>query len=355
MMINRKTILPLLLAYAIGFVCLFFATELKSQQLGQETLLGNEDILSAEMAALIKKVSQKRAGNGMVKRFNQAKSLGCFNGEFTVLDGLPDKLKKGLFAQPQRYPAFMRFANASTTDDGDKDLRGFSVRVIDVTGDTLWGEQGKQDFVLNSYPVLFASSPEEFMAFIQAQYDDSIFSFFLNPFDSHLRALFILLKARDRHTSPFDIRYWSTTAFKHGSDNLAVKYSVKPCSTYRSEEPESYSQNYLRSAMQEHLQNSPVCFDFMVQSQTDPVDMPIEDPSREWDEEESPFIAVARIKIEDQEFLGKDALDACEVASFNPWQALPEHQPLGRMNYVRRQIYAELASYRSFMNNKQID
>lgn len=350
-MINRKTILPLLLAYAIGFACLFFATELKSQQLGQESFLGNEDELASEMAALIKKVSQKRAGNGIVKRFNQAKSLGCFSGHFTVLPDLPQNLQTGVFAEPQRFPAFMRFANASTTDDGDKDLRGLSIRVSDVRGDTVWGDPGIQDFVLNSYPVLFASSPEEFMQFIQAQYDDSMIGFFLNPFDSHLRALFILLKARDKPNSPFDIRYWSTTAFRHGSDTPAVKYSVKPCSSYQSEEPERYSHNYLRAAMQKHLQNAPVCFDFMVQAQVDPIEMPIEDPSQEWDEDLSPFIPVARIEFSDQEFIGKEALDACELVTFNPWQALPEHKPLGRMNYVRRQIYAELAGFRRYMNS----
>lgn len=350
MLFNRRTIIPLLIAYCIGFACLFFATKIHSNTLGEQTLLGNEDALASEMSSLIKQVTRTRAEKGPIKRFNQAKSLGCFSGNFTVMDDMPEQFKQGLFSEPRTFPAFMRFANASTVDDADKDLRGLSIRVSEINAQTIWGEPGTQDFVLNSHPVLFASSPEEFLDFIRAQRDDSILSFFLNPFDSHLKALFILLKARDNHTSPFDIRYWSTTPFRHGKAGTAVKYSVKPCSEYQSGEPEQYSQNYLRAAMQNHLQQHSVCFDFMVQSQTDAQSMPIEDPSVEWDEQESPFVTVARIEFSDQAFLSKEALQQCEVVSFNPWQALESHKPLGRMNYVRRQIYAELSNFRHMMN-----
>lgn len=331
--------------------CLTASLCVGGQQLGEEKLNGNEDKLAQKMAELIKQVSLKRAGDGKVKRFNQAKSLGCFNGKFTVNDALPDDLKVGLFARPASYKASFRFANASTLDDSEKDLRGLSIRVQNVPGDTLWGEQGLQDFVLNSYPVLFAGNPEDFMGFIRAQYEDSILSYFLNPFDSHLKALFILLKARDKPNSPFDIRFWSTTAFQLGSNDFAVKYSVSPCSSYQSPEPAEYTRNYLRAAMHEHLQHEPVCLDFMLQRQVDAESMPVEDTSQEWSEDESPFIAVARIQIQQQEFMTADALEKCETVTFNPWQSLEAHRPLGRMNYVRRLIYEELAAFRQKMNH----
>ena len=337
-----------LVVLAIVFV--IFAPSVESQQPGQQSSDTELDALAAEMAVLIRKVSESRHQTGKVKRFNQAKSLGCFDAEFSVNDDVPNNLKHGVFAAPGDYRASVRFANASTVDDGDKDLRGLSIRVFGVPGDVVWGMPGQQDFVFNSHPVLFASTPEEFRDFIQAQLDDSIFWYFLNPFDSHLGALMILLDARDRPNSPFDIRYWSTTPSRLGRGDKVVKYSVRSCSDYQSPEPDDYSQNYMRAAMHTHLQQTDACFDFMLQLQTNEQDMPIDDSSALWDEEQSPFIPVAQLTIKKQEFLSKHALEQCETVEFNPWQSLVEHEPLGRMNYVRRQIYAELAAFRRQIN-----
>ena len=347
-MTQHKKILWLVLIVAV--LAYLFAPKLQGQQLGQEQFQGNEDALASEMAEWIRKVKEQRHPEGTMKRFNQAKSLGCFNAKFTVLNDIPARFKHGVFANASSYQALVRFANASTFDDGEKDLRGMSIRVFDVSGQVLWGQPGLQDFVLNSYPALFAASPEAFLKFIQAQYHDSVLWYFLNPMDSHLGALMILLKARDRPHSPFDIRYWSTTPFRLGSPEQAVKYSVAPCSQHRSDEPDNHGQNYLRAAMHGHLEQAEVCFDFMVQPQTDPDTMPIEDPSVVWDEEDSPFVPVAQLTFGRQEFLSKQALAQCETAEFNPWQAIEAHKPLGRMNYVRRQIYAELAAYRRAQN-----
>lgn len=318
-----------------------------AQQLGQQSLQGNEDELANKMVELIKEFSLQRYPQGNVKRLNQIKSQGCFNGRFRVLENIPSQFKHGVFASPGKYPMYARFANASTEDDTEKDLRGLSIRVSGLTGTPIWGESGSQDFLMNSYPVLFADSPEMFYDFIKAQKNDAILGFFLNPFDSHLGALAILLQARDRPNSLFDIRYWSTTAFRLGSQDQAVKYSVKPCSKYVSDEPVEYTQNYLQQAMVDHLDNDTMCMEFMLQIQTNPQDMPIENPTVEWSEGVSPFVTVAQIQIEKQQFLSEQAMQQCEAFSFNPWQSLAEHKPLGRINYVRRLVYEKMAAFRA--------
>lgn len=325
---------------------LLVAWRVSAQELGKEYLQGNEQQLALQMVELIKKVTAEKAAGGEIKRLNQIKSQGCFNGQFEVLGNIPGTFKHGLFAKPATYPAYARFANASTLDDAEKDLRGLSFSVLGVQGQTIGAEQGRQDFLMNSYPVLFAQSPEVFYQFIEAQYTDSVISFFLNPFDSHLSAMAILLQARDRPTSVFDIQYWSTTAFRLGNKNQAIKYSAKPCSLYQSKVPQEYTNGYLQQAMQQHLQVAPVCFDFMLQLQTDAQSMPVEDPTIEWDEDESAFVKVAQLRFEEQDFLADSAMKQCEQASFNPWQSLPEHQPLGRINAVRKWIYPHMAAFR---------
>ena len=310
------------------------------------------DQLSNGMIVLIRQIQENRSPDGQVKRFNQGKSLGCFDAKFDVQPGLPPELAKGLFKAPGSYSAKVRFASASTFDDRDKDLRGMSVKVFNVKDESLLGVDGEQDFLLNSYPALFVDTPETFYKFIEATYNDERWKFFANPLDSHLKSLWIVFKARANHSSPFDIRYWSTTPYALGEENV-VKYSVKPCSTVSSELPDSLTENYLSDAMEKHLSQAEACFDFMVQLRTDDEDMPIEDASVIWDEEESPFQKVARITIQDQDFLGSKAMASCEKMTFNPWQSLPEHKPLGRMNLVRKKVYTVISRFRNGENEKR--
>lgn len=310
------------------------------------------DQLANGMIQLIKEIQNNRDPGGKVTRFNQGKSLGCLDAEFEVEDNLPPDLAIGLFRKPGRYESQVRFASASTFDDSEKDLRGMSIKIFGVGGESLTGINGEQHFLLNSYPALFVDTPETFYKFIQATYKDERWKFFVNPLDSHFKSLWIIYKARANHTSPFDIRYWSTTPFALGDGNT-VKYSVKSCSSVTSELPDSLTENYLRDAMEQHLSRAVVCFDFMVQLQTNDKDMPIEDASVIWDEEDSAFRKVARIKIEPQDFRGSKALAACEKTDFSPWQSLPEHKPLGRMNQVRKKVYSVISRFRHGENRKR--
>ena len=305
-----------------------------------------------EMITAIKAISLDRYPAKLMKRFNQAKSLACLDADFQVPDNLPESLRQGLFAQPGHYPAKLRFANASKEDDRDKDFRGLSIKVFGMGDDVLWGEPGVQDFVLNSYPALFAGTPEEFLAFIEATQNDALWRFFIKP--SHWDSLWIVFQGREQISSPFDIAYWSTTPYRFGVDSKnAVKYSAQPCSTVQSQIPDQPGADYLSQNMAKHLAQAPACFDFMVQFQQDPDVMPIEDASVIWDEAAAPLQAVARITVPLQDF-GNDQKSAeCESLSFNPWQSLAAHQPLGGINRVRQTVYAELSAFRREQNGNR--
>ncbi|MDX2506776.1 MAG: catalase [Gammaproteobacteria bacterium] len=306
------------------------------------------DQLVAEMSQRVEAITLAESENNIIPRFNQPKTVACVNAQFRVHDDIPGELKHGIFAQAQSYAAMLRFANATSRDDSQKDIRGLSIRVSNVQGPVIWGEPGFQDFVLNSYPALFVATPEEFLSFIRARQEDKKLSFFLNPFDSHLKSLWIVIKARKKHFSPLDIRYWSTVPFRLGeTGDQAVKYSLLPCSDYTTTKVVNAGENQLRGAIKSHLQHGSACFHFALQKQTDPKSMPIEDASVIWDEEVSPFQTVATITIEDQNFDNPQALENCERSSFNPWQSLTAHKPLGRMNEVRRQVYSNAAKLRN--------
>ena len=73
--------------------------------------------------------------------------------------------------------------------------------------------------------------------------------------------------------------------------------------------------------------------------------MPIEDASVEWREHDSPFKAVAEIRIPVQTLDGPTTA-SCEPLSCNPWHALVDHRPLGDFNRARRNIYDAMAAFR---------
>ena len=304
--------------------------------------------LIEQMGKSIEVIGTDETKNGTIPRFNQPKTIACVTAEFKVHDEISQELKQGIFAHPGSYPAMMRFANASNQDDSKKDIRGLSIRLSDVKGKVLWGEEGYQDFIFNSYPALFVATPEDFLTFIKARQNDKKLGFFLNPFDSHLKSLWIVYKAREKHLSPLDIRFWSTVPFRLGEiGDVAVKYSMIPCSKYKTTEVVSPGENQLRAALKAHLKKEDACFLFAVQVQTDPKSMPIEDASVIWDEELSPFIPLATITIKDQDFDTLKSLQNCEKSSFNPWQSLAAHEPLGRMNEVRRSVYDNAEKFRN--------
>lgn len=318
------------------------------------------DKLVAEMSQRVVATTEMERRENLIPRYNQPKTIACLTGDFTVASDIPDALQHGLFASPDTYPVTARFANATKFDDSEKDLRGLSLQVSGISGDPVWGEQGKQDFLLNSYPALFVATPEEFLGFMRARQTGekmALAKFFLSPFDPHIKSLITVLKARKKHDSPLDIRYWSTvpSALDSRLDSTAtppenvsaVKYSVTPCSTYTTEKTVSAGENQLRAAIGAHLQQAPACFNFGIQVQSNSDDMPLEDASVIWDEDDSPFVTVATLRFEQQAFDTPQALEQCEQQQYNPWQSLPAHTPLGRMNAVRKAVYATGAYQRA--------
>lgn len=293
----KRPALPGLLACLVLSLGLAARADDGSPALGQEQVDPDEARIAAQMVAAIETITLRRAGeHDIVRRVNQAKTLACLDARFEVGDGLPRDLRQGLFASPAAYPAVVRFANASSFDDRDKDLHGMSIKVLDVPGEVLWGQPGQQDFLLNSYPALFAADPGEFLDFLQADAKDARWRFFVNPYNWD--SLAIILKGRARIDSPLDIDYWSTTPYRFGSDpGSAVKYSARPCAAAVTEPVAKDNQDYLRDAIQAQLDQGGACFHFMVQFQRDAQDMPIEDASVIWDEDASPFRTVATIHI----------------------------------------------------------
>jgi hypothetical protein len=246
------------------------------------------------------------------------------DAEFTVPEGLAAPLRVGLFATPGTYKAVIRFANATSLTDRDRDTRGMAIGVFDAAADNLTPGQTRQDFVLNSHPVMPASGPKEFLELLRAR---------------------IVLASRQHHTSHLDIHYWSTTPYSFGTGR-AVKYMARPALERVSRLPDQVTDTYLRDALRAHLAQAEASFDLMVQFYVDEDRTPIDDAMVEWTQDRSPWQAIARIRIPRQSIDDAARNARCEQMAFNPWHARPEHSPIGSMNRARKEIYRAMSEFR---------
>jgi len=293
---------------------------------------------------------------GGAQRFGNSKTYGVLRAEFEVLDGLPERLRHGLFAAPGRYPAWVRFAGPGPyvpPDLDDASQCSVGIKVMGVPGPKLMDdEQHTQDLILVS-PASFVTP--DIRENVKLQYwvrRKADFMYFLNPFDHHVLHLIFQALYSPMQTSPLEVQYYTNVPFLLG-DGQAVQYSLKPRSPAKGPIPPVPGENYLHEALKRTLAAGAWTFDFMVQTQTDPFRMPIENATVKWPERLSPYITVARLRIPRQEFASDEQMAFADVLRYNPWHSLPEHRPLGSSNRARLTMYYELAKLRQGMNSVQ--
>ena len=59
----------------------------------------------------------------------------------------------------------------------------------------------------------------------------------------------------------------------------------------------------------------------------------------------SPKTKIATLRIPQQE-ISVDQMEYCENLSFNPWNSVHEHRPLGAINYMRKPAYSTASKTR---------
>jgi hypothetical protein len=309
----------------------------------EDTVSPDEAALTAEFIEFLKTASAKRYPSGTMKRFNQGRQTAFVQAEFIVPDGLPEAHRVGLFAVPRTYPAWIRFANAASDSDRERDIRGMSIQVTNVAGENLAPEAGTQDFVLNSHPVMIAGTTRDFLDLLRATEAGGVrrIAYFL----THINSARIGAAARQNPSCHLDIQYWSTTPYQFGPNRI-VKYAVRPTSRRTSKKPDTLTDTYLTDNMRAHLDQEEATFDFLIQFHVDDRRTPIEDAAVEWQVKDSPYHRVGLIKIPRQRFDDAERSRRGEQIAFNPWHCLSAHTPLGGMNRARREIYRAMADFR---------
>jgi hypothetical protein len=322
--------------------------------LGVETAIENEHEVTAAIVDAMSAFTHRVYDHALpAERAGNSKTYGVLRGEFVVADDIPDRLRHGLFAEPGRYPAWVRFAGPgplAPADLKDNGLVSFGIKVIGVPGPKLLAdEQWTQDFTGISAPTFPTPNVTENLKLQRHIGNGTPVLYFLNPRDPHLLDGIMQALYAQTHTNPLYEQYWSCVSYRLG-EAQAIHYSLRPRRAVRTPFPRHPTADYLREAMVATMAEHDVEFDFLIQVQTDARRMPIEDDGIEWPESLSPFVPVARLLLPAQNFDSASQLAFAHNLSFNPWHALEAHRPLGNQNRARRTIYVELSALRQRMN-----
>jgi len=308
---------------------------------------------------------------GHAERAVHAKSHGILVGELEVFEGLPLPLAQGLFAEPRRYPLVMRFSTlpGDILDDRVSTPRGLAIKIVGVEGPRLPGSEGAttQDFVLVNGPAFGAPTAKAFLGTLKQLAATT------DKAPGAKKALSSVTRAAERvveafggvsptlltlggqpETNPLGDNYYTQTPLLYGL------YMAKLCVVPSSPELQALVKapvnlkdkpNGLREAVVEFFRTNGAEWELRVQLCTDLDTMPIEDASKVWPEDETPYVAVARVRVTPQLAWSPERYQAVEEAmSFSPWHGLSAHRPLGSVNRVRQAAYAQGAARRARSN-----
>lgn len=293
---------------------------------------------------------------GTFERGGNTKTHGVVRAEFIVQNNLPEQLRKGLFAQPKSYKAWVRFGGpgpALPPDIDDVGVLSIGIKLMGVPGPKLLeDEKFTLDLSGISTPVFTTPNVIENVKVQAWSRKDLPLFYFIHPCDSHILDMIMSGLWARTQTSPLETRYWSCVPYLLG-EGQAMQYSLRPKSNQRSRVPGlplRPSDNYLRENMAATLARQDVEFDFMIQLQTNSFLTPVEDAGVRWPEELSPPTRVATLRIPRQKFDSPAQLAFAHHLSYNPWHCIAEHRPLGNQNRARKRIYQELSRLRQQMN-----
>jgi len=326
----------------------------------------------AEINAALGKIRDRTFKDyGHAVRSVHAKSHGLLNGEVTVPENLSPELAQGLFAKPGRYDAILRFSTipGDILHDNVSVPRGLAIKVLKVPGARLAGSESAttQNFLLVNGPVFSSSDARPFVRNLKllaastdkAEGAKKVLSAALRGIESVVEAAggkssTLMTLGGHPRTNILGETYYSQVPIRYGF--YMAKISVAPVSAelvaLKNKALPAHGHDAIRDAVVEHFAKAGGTWELRVQLCRDLASMPIEDAAKEWPEDQSPYVAVARIEVPPQAGWSAERSSAIDDGmSFSPWHGLDAHRPLGSIMRLRKASYELSAAFRSQRNS----
>ena len=326
-------------------------------RLAEERLAPDEEASLDSVTASFAGYMERTYRPGNFERGGNTKTHGIVQATVTIRDDLPLHMRKGIFATPRTFPAYVRFSGPGPDLPVDIEDAGFismAVKLMDVPGPKLMDdEKHTQDLIGVCTPTFVTPNIRENAKLQIWSFRNMPVFYFLNPLDPHILDFLMQALWTETQYNPLGHRFWSCVPYLLG-EGQAMIYSFYPKSQVITEIPGvpfgHVPPNYLRSNMIATLARQDVEFDLLVQVQTDPHRMPIENAAVRWPEKLSPFVPAATIHIPQQNIDTPARVALAKTLSMNPWHCLAEHRPLGNQSRARRRMYAQLSKLRQDRN-----
>lgn len=307
---------------------------------------------------------------GHAVRGVHAKAHGLLSGRLEVFADLPGPLAQGLCAQPADHPVVMRFSTnpGDILDDSISTPRGLGLKILGVPGERLPDAEGDtQDFVMANSPAFVAPDAATFLKSLKllAATTDTP-QIFKKAFSATLRGVETVLESIGTksptvvslgghpETHILGETFFSQVPVRWG--DYVAKVSVAPVSPELTALTNAAlnvngKPDGLREAVKAFFAEHDATWELRVQLLTNSETMPVEDASVSWPEAESPYVAVACIRIPRQESWSAAKVKALDDGlAFNPWHGLEAHRPLGSIMRARRAVYPKSAGFRAEHN-----
>ena len=337
-----------------------------------EQIPADEVETTRELVETMRSIAEKTSKDyGHAVRSVHAKSHGLLDGELTVLDGLPPELAQGVFSRPGTFKVTMRLSTnpGDVLDDSVSTPRGLAIKIDNVEGTRLSGSEGlsTQDFVLINAPAFTAATPKDFLKSLKllAKTTDrmpggkKVLSAVLRGTEKVIEAVggeSGTIKSLGGHpeTHILGETFYSCVPLLYGP--YFAKVSVVPVSSELTALTDAKLDvnghpNALREAVCKFFASHAGEWEVRVQLATDIEKMPVEDASVKWPEDESPYIAVARLRAPSQPgWTEERSKEIDDALLFSPWNGIVDHRPIGGVMRTRKPAYEMSSAFRGHFN-----
>ncbi len=328
-------------------------------QLAEERMQPDEEAHLQDIIDTFNAQMRKLWTAGYFERGGNTKTHGLVRAEFNVRDDLPEHMRRGIFAGPRTYPAWVRYSGPGpyiTPDIDDVGFMSMAIKLMDVPGPKLLDhEKHTQDMFGTSVPTFVSPDTRANAQLQHWSLKNAQLFYFLNLRHPHILDGIMNLLWTKTQSSPLESEYFSCVPYLLG-EGQAMQYSFRSRLGRRTRVPRLPRRppdSYLRDAMVATLAKQDVEFDILLQVQTDPFLMPIENSAVMWPTRLSPRVPAAVLRIPQQTFDSPEQFAFARVLSYSPWHCIPEHRPLGNVSRARKRMYYELSSLRMQMNGVQ--
>ena len=340
-----------------------------------EHMLDDEAQIAADLCDAMLSISRKTEKDGFHGlRSVHAKSHALLIGELEVDASLPPHLAQGLFGHAKTYPVIMRFSTTpgDILPDSVSTPRGLAIKVVGVEGERLPGTENDvtQDFVMINGPAFQTSNAKSFLNSLK------LLAATTDKGEGAKVALSAVMRGTEKvietfggksamikgmggepASHPLGETYYTAVPMLY--DRYIVKLSVVPVSEDLTMLTDhhidvGHSKTAIRDAMVDHFSVYGGEWEVRVQLCTDLDTMPIEDAAKVWPEDESPYVTVARLRVQPQTAWSDERSAFIDAMSFSPWHGLAAHRPLGSIMRLRKSAYEASARFRAEHTGKVI-